>query len=336
MCPEFQELTPSTKEYDPIAQAAQLLFKNLYREQLPRKESPLIIIEVFQGEVRSNPHQENQHLIITCKSLSQAKRLKKALSNFPHVSFVVANPHSLPFKKEAAKGIVDPHEVTHVAYDQESLQQKRVAEKLSPTLGQSNYSSLPERLIQFAKEILFLTGVPNISRPIYFTKENHETMKKLFRQTLQNRVKILGENGRLLISVAAARPGKKSEEEYWAIHHQEGEIVLSKEELDEIITQTGLKIEKILPGMAPKTQTVAVESAFKALLMTILGGEKFKDFMLEKFIPLAHKSLQKIHEVLPKQKGLEAKKSSSLLKPTGIGSRFQAPPDRFIVIATKK
>lgn len=317
MCPESREQLPAMA-HDPIALAARETIEVLVEEQ--REKPALVIIEVFQGEVRADPYQESQRLIITCKSLGQAKRIRENLKT-PNVSFVVAHPHYLPFAPESAEGMIDSHEATHVAYG-----------------GESRYETVRKRLGQLAKEILVLTGIPNISRPVYFTEEEHRTMKDVFTEALKRRAEILDENGAIIFSVAAARPGKTSEKEYWAIHRQEGEIVLSEKEVRTIMAQIGLKIEKILAGMTPKTQAVAVESAAKALLMTILGGEKIEDLVIEKLIPLAHRGLQKVHEILPQGKAKEPakpKKRKAPARATGIGSRFEVYPDRLIVVARK-
>ena len=132
---------------------------------------------------------------------------------------MVADSKHLPFKPEAAQVIVDPHQATHVL----------------PT----QYGSIRERLSQFAQEALALTNLPTVSRPVYFEALDHQDMKASFQQALQSRARILNENGRIVFSVAAARPNQQPENEYWATHHQQGEVVLSEKELVEVTNKSG-------------------------------------------------------------------------------------------------
>jgi len=315
--------------HDPIAMTARKALDALRSERT--SDPKMITIEVFQGWVRSDPKMPDQKLVLTCPDYKSARRLRAKLID-PDVSIVVAHPHNLPFgQSEKIGGVVDAHEASHVGYDADGVVTGEISTKVSKTTGMAHYGDVGDRLRDLAKEVGVLLGVPNVSRPEYLTAEDHEAMKKVLTETLANRANLMGEMGVLVASFAAAGESNRPEEGVYAIHHLEGEIVLNKKEIEEVMNAAGLKVLEMNPGMAPKTQMVAAVSAFKAVLMTSLGGDKFKQVMVDTIIPAAHKALGILDKILPNKQNQE----KEVLRAAGIGSRFEGEPDRYVVVARK-
>jgi len=326
--------------HDPIGQTARAVQEALKKNELA--ENGLITIEIFQGWLRSDGNMPDQKLIVTCPDLQTAGEVKKSLlvkyGSNSKVEVVVGHAHTLPFGENVASDIVDAHLGSHVGWDANGKKDGELAREVSPTLGAAHYGSAAKRLDQLTQEILKLAKIPIISRPNYFTPENHDQMKRVLVETLRRKAKTLGENGVLVASFATTRMGIHPTEEYYAVHHMEGEIVLTLDEIKEVMNQAGLVFVESNPGMAPKNQAVATWSAAKAWFITVAGGDDFKALMVNKIIPVAHQAMDILDKVLPKKSPNDKEISSFKPKVAGIGSRIGgefAQPDRLVIVAKK-